>query len=175
MNTKIQPVKSTANNKMSLAKYMTLGDSALVAPILVAYIFACLFSAKNSIVHTLENTLPGTAAITARAVANETSGADAVLEATLSTVSVSKNTSVSVMDSSGKIVASNGSVSAAPSDHNTGAGKNAASTFKQSGKKYTMAYAPVEGSDDWSVVIVTPHSDFSGQLGSTWLLLGGLT
>lgn len=181
MNKKIQSVKSTANSKMSLAKYMTLGDSALVIPILVAYIFACLFSAKYSIVHTLENTLPGTAAITAQAVASETSsGADAVLEATLSTVSVSKNTGVFMMDSSGKIVASNGSSSAVPSDQTAilshiDAGKNVASTFKHSGKKYTMAYAPVEWSDGWSVVIVTPHSDFSGQLANTRLLLGGLT
>jgi len=180
MNKKIQSVKSTADSKMSFAKYMTLGDSALVVPILIVYIFACLFSAKNSIVQTLENTLPGTAAITAKAVAHETSGTVAVLEATLSAVSVSKNTSVYVMDSSGKIVASNGSASAVPSDQtailsNIGAGKNAAATFKQSGKKYTMAYAPVDGSDGWSVVIVTPHSDFSDQLGSTRLLLGGLT
>ena len=180
MNKKIQPVKSTADNKMSFAKYMTLGDSALVIPILVVYILACLFSAKNSIVHTLNNTLPGTAAITAQAAANKASEADADLEATLSTVSVSKNTSVYVMDSSGKIVVSNGSASVVPSDQTAilsdiVAGKNAASTFKQSGKKYTVAYAPVDGSDGWSVVIVTPHSDFSGQLGSTRLLLGGLT
>lgn len=180
MNKKIQSVKSTVNNKMSYAKYLALCVSALVVPILIAYIFACLFSANNSIVQTLENTLPGTAAITAQAVAHETSGSDAVLEATLSTVSVSKNTSAYVMDSSGKIVASNGSVSAVPSAQTTilsniGTGKNAASTFKQSGKKYTVAYAPVDGSDGWSVVIVTPHSDFSGQLGSTRLLLGGLT
>ena len=180
MNKKIQSVKSTANNKMSFAKYMTLCISALVVPILVVYIFVCLFSAKNSIVRTLENTLPSTAAITAQAVANETSGADAVLEETLSTVSVSMNTSVYVMDSSGKIVASNGSVSSVPSAQtairsNIGAGENAASTFKHSGKKYTVAYAPVDGSDDWSVVIVTPHSDFNGQLGSTRLILSGLT
>ena len=158
---------------------MTLGDSALVIPILVAYVVACLFSAKCSIVHTLENTLPGTAAITAQAVASEASGADAVLEATLSTVSVSKNTSVFIMDSSCKIVVSNGTF-AVPSDQaailsKIDAGKNAAATFKQSSKKYTMAYAPIEGSDGWSVVIVTPHSDFSGQLATTRLLLVGLT
>ena len=177
MEKEIQSVKSTVNNKMSLAKYMTLGDSALVVPILVAYILACLFSAKNNIVNTLENTLPGTASITAQAVANEKSGDDAALEATLSSVSVSKNTGVFVMDGSGKIVASNGSASTVPSNQtaNIGAGKNASSTFTQSGKKYTMAYAPVEGSDGLSAVIVTPHSDFNGQLGSTWLLLGGLT
>ena len=180
MNEKIKSVKSTANNKMSFAKYMTLGDSALVVPILIVYIIACLFSAKNSIVRTLENTLPGTAAITAKAVANETSGAEAVLKATLSAVSVSKNTGVYVMDGSGKMVASNGSASVVPSAQtailsNISAGKNAASTFTQSGKRYTAAYAPVDGSDGWSVVIVTPHSDFNGQLGSTRLLMVGLT
>ena len=178
MNKKIQSVKSTANNKMSFAKYMTLCISALVVPILVVYIFVCLFSAKNSIVRTLENTLPSTAAITAQAVANETSGADAVLKATLSTVSVSKNTNVSIVDSSGKIVASNGSASVAPSTDilsKIGEGKNAGYTIKESGKKYTIAYAPVDESDGWSVVIVTPLADFSGQLGSTRLLLGGLT
>ncbi len=179
-NKKIQSVKSTANKKMSYAKYLALSVSALVVPILIVYIFACLFSAKNSIVQTLENTLPGTAAITAQAVAHETSGAVAVLEATLSTVSVSKNTSVYVMDSSGKIVASNGASFTVPSTQtdilsSISTGKNAASTFKQSGKKYTVAYAPVGGSDGWSVVIVTPHSDFSRQLSNTKLLLGGLT
>ncbi|MEA4894501.1 MAG: methyl-accepting chemotaxis protein [Oscillospiraceae bacterium] len=180
MEKKIQSVKSTANNKMSFAKYMALGDSALVVPILITYIFVCLFSAKNSIVNTLENTLPGTAAITARAIANTESGENSALEASLSTVSVSKNTGVYVMDSGGKVGASNGAASVVPSTQTAilskiEAGENAASSFKQSGKKYTAAYAPVDGSDGWSVVIVTPHSDFNAQLGSTKLLLGGMT
>ena len=158
MEKKIQSVKSTDNKKISYAKYLALCISALVVPILVVYISVCLFSAKNGIVQTLENTLPGTAAITAHALAHETSGAEAVLAATLSTVSVSKNTSVYVMDSSSKIVASNGSAFTVPSTQtailsNIGADKNAASTFKQSGKKYTVAYAPVDGSDGWRVVI----------------------
>ncbi|MFB0921442.1 MAG: methyl-accepting chemotaxis protein [Oscillospiraceae bacterium] len=178
MNKKIKSMKSTAKNKMSFAKYLTLSVSALVVPILAVYIFACLFSTNNTIVHTLENTLPGSATIAAQAVVNETSRTEAVLKETLSTVFVSKNTNVFIVDSSGKIVASNGSASAATSTNilsKIGAGKSAASTFKESGKKYTMAYAPVDGTDGWSVVIVTPLDDFSGQLGSTKLLLGGLT
>jgi len=177
MNDKFQSVKSAGKNKLSFAKYMTLGDSALVVPILIVYVILCLSFAKTSIVHTLENSLPGTAAITAKAVANETHASDDALKASLSAVSVSKNTGVFVVDKSGKIVASNGSKTELPTDQTAilSSKDSGATTIKQSGQKYTVAYAPVEGSNSRTVVIVTPISDFNGQLGSSKILLVCIT
>lgn len=179
MKTAAQPTTGTAEKKMPYSIYLGLSVSALVFPILVVYVIVCLATASGVMTHTLESTLPGTAAITAQAVENAPSGTNAMQDI-LNTVAVSKNTLVSVVDADGKLVASNDAASAATSVQtalaaSAGSGESAAVTVKQDGEKYTIALASVKGSDGQRVLVAAPAGDFSAQLGSTRLLLLGLT
>jgi methyl-accepting chemotaxis protein len=176
VNEKTQSIKDRLKGKLHFRVYLPLGIAALFVPVVIVYILTCLFSAKNSMALTLESTLPGTAAITAQAIENGDSADTAALQKSLNTVSISQNTSVALVSSSGSVVASVGPASEETLLHAASLSSvSSGSTVKMDGKKYTIASAPVEGSKGWTVVIATPASDFNNHLKNTRLLLLVLT
>ena len=151
--------------KMPYGPYLVLCTSALVVPIVIAFLLAGNIFAQNAKDYTMEATLPGTASLTAEAVKEVKSDSITEVEHILKSVAVSANTGVSLVDKSGKVVASNGveaALEAGQSDimARATAGETGFDSFKRGGKSYSVAFAPVSEADGWAVVITTPDSDF---------------
>lgn len=179
MSREVAHLEKAPKKKITYRMYMTLGISALAVPMLVVYTILCIVFAQNTMASTLKETLPATASITAEAISEERKESRGVLEETLEAVSVSENTGVAVLDGGGNTVASNGGA-AIPSSESAllskiRSGAAGFDTFKLSGDKYSVAYAPVKDADGWAVVIVAPADDFNGLFKNTKLLLAGLT